>query len=511
MTVIRLCCILCPFLLLFVVHGQVTTRKEPPRSQIEDPEVAVVVGMARGAPPEFAADVLLTLVETGLVPERRFQRDLLLESFDAAAHAQEPVALSRVESGVYAGPIYAFARGIDQISLRARIVRAFLKFDPVKAHDLFQRIDLPLDGRPQCEDTYSFDLSLYYSVMSAVLDSMTSHDEREEMLRSHLQRFKSVAQIMPFVTVLSTVKGGPAHFPDIVVAFTSLLAGLDKDRQTFSSDFVASIVGLQTLASALPPYAREYLIQQARRWVLDGVNNGMCGHRQLYSIGPDGKRTPVEWAGPIDLFNRRLAGLSLTKPPPIIEQREIKDAPQVPPAPDEAYSPEYQRYRRLRYLLADEGEEAQDSSRWKNEMEKYITLLIEWKSTGQDPSKHYLEKAELLSRVLRMQKYSVKATGSSEEALQERLAKQHAVPQAAILGRDRLMLAITQFFDGEVAHDVFRTRRIVWFTPVREALRGDVKTENVSTFAELFAMYSRHPVLNLYGRLALLMAEHRNR
>lgn len=487
----------------FIGYGQEPKQSGLAQPRINGAEVQFIVGMARGSPPEFAADALLTLIEAGLL-NRRAQQDLLLEAFAMAGDAQEPVALHEVDGGIVRGSAYAFEKNLDQVSLRARSVRALLKLDPKEARRLFQRIELPMDQTFDCEQALSFDLSLYYSMMSQVLDSTTLPREREELLWSHLARFKSVAQIAPLSDVLARVPGGPAGFPSVVVTFAAMLPMLKKDRRIFSSDFVASLVALQKLAAAVPPSTREYLIQQTRLWILEGVNYGVCAHRKMFITTQDGKNASVPWTGAADLFNLRLAGLSLVSPPPVIESRDIKDAPQFPPALIERRSSEYEKYRRLYYLLSREGEEAQDSPRWKSEMEKCITVLIEWKGDGQDQRQHYLEKAELLDMALRTQKYYIKPGGSPPEAVRER-DKLHGPPAAEILGRDRLMVATAHFFEGELAQEVFRTRRIVWFTPVYKALRGP--KSHTLQFADLFATSSRQPVLNLYGRLTKLLAE----
>ena len=52
--------------------------------------VRPVVELARSAPFEFFADVIVQLVETGRIPARELQLDLLTEAFSAATRAQQP-------------------------------------------------------------------------------------------------------------------------------------------------------------------------------------------------------------------------------------------------------------------------------------------------------------------------------------------------------------------------------------------------------------------------------------
>ncbi len=75
-------------LVLGTLHAQplldktANTASGVPDARLERSDLQTVIGMARAAsvPPEFAADVLITLVESGLIPDRRTQRNLLEEA-----------------------------------------------------------------------------------------------------------------------------------------------------------------------------------------------------------------------------------------------------------------------------------------------------------------------------------------------------------------------------------------------------------------------------------------------
>src|SRR5579871_5151826 len=58
-------------------------------------DVQAVLSLARSVPAEFGADAMITLVEHGLIPDRRAARGILDEAFTLSGNAQEKIALKR--------------------------------------------------------------------------------------------------------------------------------------------------------------------------------------------------------------------------------------------------------------------------------------------------------------------------------------------------------------------------------------------------------------------------------
>src|SRR5579864_8410868 len=120
-------------ILLFAGVLQAETPKlwEPYRSLVE---------LAQAAPPEFAADAMLRVAESGKIKDRDAVGDLIERAFRTAAAATFRVRMRGVpgtttdtRSGVLS---QAHDLKLDALSLQSRAVRDMLAIDKAKARDL---------------------------------------------------------------------------------------------------------------------------------------------------------------------------------------------------------------------------------------------------------------------------------------------------------------------------------------------------------------------------------------
>ena len=112
------------------------------------PEIEALRSAAHGAPPELAADILLKLVEWGLVPAKPDRLELIEQAFQFAAAAKYPLAqkagVDKARSTDSAPGLRttALAHGFSTTGLRCRAVRAALPLDrdnqPQKGADHLQ-------------------------------------------------------------------------------------------------------------------------------------------------------------------------------------------------------------------------------------------------------------------------------------------------------------------------------------------------------------------------------------
>jgi hypothetical protein len=568
----------------------------------ERSDVQTVIGMARaaGVPPEFAADVLITLVESGLIPDHRTQRNLLEEAFLIAGNAQEKIALKRGggDSPVTGALHGAFRNGIDQASLRSRVVHSMLRIDAALAHDLFQRIDLPIPSASGCEQQTVPDLTQYYVTMWEVARSIPDRAQPERAPRdrtqvetffaAHMPRFVSAAQITPLARVFMQIPG-IERMPAVIDAFASRLPDLTDDTRVFSSYFDESIEAIGQLISSAAPSTRERLIQQSRAWVIRAVNHGVCSEPPKYSVSFDGVgRRLIPFVSPADRFNQEVAWRSRTPDARINEPAIAKQ--DAAPAPV-SNSSQYIDYFRTHLLLSRDDQGALDPTRWRNEVQNYITRLSEWgwpdaqivsrivsyrdidddneprpvlneprpegavkgdsapiasseplaerpvdvvgqaihvddarpgfpaaafqaPSVAQSvttapqqttPADFYLEKSDLLTHVLFIERHGPAQPTSGPVKINWYGAPKPEGPRLEIPGRDRVMTALVDLFNGEAARKVYEDRRLLWFSPVRDLLGSYERSGNTFAIADLYAA-SQHPVLSLYGRLAKLVA-----
>jgi hypothetical protein len=126
-------------------------------------------------------------------------------------------------------------------------------------------------------------------------------------------------------------------------------------------------------------------------------------------------------------------------------------------------------------------------------------------ATRNTPADFYLEKSDLLTHVLFIERHAPAQRTSGPVKINWSGAPKPEGPRLEIPGRDRVMTALVDLFDGDTARKVYEERRLVWFSPVRDLLGTYERSGNTFAIAELYAA-SHHPVLSLYGRLAKLIA-----
>jgi len=493
--------------LFFLVSAQLQqAQSRPPadqgRRRVIDRNLETIINLARAAPPEFGADILIRLVEKDVVTDQSLRRELLEQAFMLGAYAQEPSAL-RMAEGNGPGVVLVnivFRQGLDAVSLRARVVRAYLRFDARRARALFDLIEPALGPRHTCADQFTVDLSLYYAVMGELLKAIPNQEQRENILVQHLARVRSAAQIAPFIDSLVASRSA-VNLTAMTDAFAERLTRLDSDEHAFSWNFSGAVEALGQLATQLPAGSRERLIQQARAWMLQALNHGLCGHRPpFYVRNLDGSQTLMPWHSPEERFNQVLASQSLAK-----DEISVKDYTMHPVGSrvsSTSFSDDWKRFGAMGQLLAHETQEDKDTTRWQHEMEKYIELITRWTGAENErPRDFYFEKWDLLNKVLEMQKFYLQTPTTIEEATAY-WQKQPNAPHAEIPGRDRLMIALAGFLESSAGSAVYNERRIAWFAPVWQMVGSFNRSNRTLGFANLF-IGAHDIVLNLYGRFAL--------
>src|SRR5205085_2914875 len=185
--------------------------KRPPRPA----ELEALVVAARALPPEYAADVLLRLVESNKLTERAWQRELLLEAFRTAGGAQQPIK-RRIAPGLnyaYTREDYearAYELKLDTLSLRLCAVNAMLKVDKRKARELFDELPrkLPL-ALLTCDDALVYDVSDFYATLTRLAQDTFSAEEKArgedvQFILPYLAELQAPAQIQPLARVVLT-------------------------------------------------------------------------------------------------------------------------------------------------------------------------------------------------------------------------------------------------------------------------------------------------------------------
>jgi hypothetical protein len=149
----------------------------------QDLKIENLILLGHTAPPEVAADLLLTLAIQPTIAKAR-KKELIEDAFRFAGDAREPIArrpwslMVDTRSGFKGA---AFALELDKLSLQTRAVTQMIALDKSRARMMFQEIALPKLPDLTCEDSLSYDPGAYYRTALAV--SKDCFDETKRRLR----------------------------------------------------------------------------------------------------------------------------------------------------------------------------------------------------------------------------------------------------------------------------------------------------------------------------------------
>jgi hypothetical protein len=245
--------------LLLLVPGLIgaeTAKLPEPFQSIRD--------MAGAAPPEFAADALLRVVESGKLADRGARRDLIEQAFRLAASAKFPVRMEGLPGTVTdtaSGSLsQAYSLKLDALSLQSRAVRDMLPLDPAKARELFGEITRPTLAPLTCDDAVVYEPSDFYQALSAVVNGTFSQKEKakEEHLNfliDYLGQAASASQLAPLAQAVQSASATAAQHQILWARFNGLVESMQPDDRTFSASLPAlSNLGMPEIQSSLEKY-----------------------------------------------------------------------------------------------------------------------------------------------------------------------------------------------------------------------------------------------------------------
>jgi hypothetical protein len=185
---------------------------------------------ASGVAPEFGADVLIRIAESGKVVDRTLRLNLLERAFYFASAVDTPVQpatsvfVTDTRSG-YLALSFSMLK-LDKLSLQSRVVADILPISAKKARVLFDEIKLPILTPVSCAEPLTYDVSAFYKTASQIAQDGFSATEKQKELR--------LALLQPYVGVLqSHVQVRPAAQlllnPDLSMSTPSVC-----DRITFA-------------------------------------------------------------------------------------------------------------------------------------------------------------------------------------------------------------------------------------------------------------------------------------
>jgi hypothetical protein len=230
---------------VLIFAAQLVADDDRPRPKLPD-AVQSIVDLARGTAPEIFADTLIKLVESGKIPQRELQVELLEDAFQAAGSATERVRLIAIPGTppdtreIYRSK--AGELGLDAISLQTRVLKNLLTVDRAKARELFDQMAHPvLEPRP-CEDALVADIAPYYSIAAEIAQSAFTAEEKEhdaqvQFLVGLVSAAKSPGELAAFANAIENVTFTPAQWRVVLAVLAEKLEKIGADYRSFAVSF----------------------------------------------------------------------------------------------------------------------------------------------------------------------------------------------------------------------------------------------------------------------------------
>ena len=216
---------------------------------------------ARGLPPQFKADVLIRIADSGKIRSRRTVSDLLEEAFYAADGAEERVTLDLAGAGRAGMRDYirarTFAAGLDRLTLQSRVLRLLAVVDLKKARELAGALDLHLPAL-KCEDPLVYNVDNVYKHLTVYASALPDVD-RFTLIQRYITTMTSPAQVDPMAQLLVSVSMPRDQRILLAQSFAAELARMGDDDRTFTAT---------TEREKLPAHIKDF-IEQLRREAYD--------------------------------------------------------------------------------------------------------------------------------------------------------------------------------------------------------------------------------------------------
>jgi len=219
-----------------------------------------VVDLSRAAPPEFGADALLRLVESGKVANADNRRDLVEQAFSLAVSATYPLRKRHLPGTTLdsrAGSLsQAYGMKLDALSLESRAVSDMVPIDPAQARKLIQEIPPPVFEPLSCDDALFYDVSDFYLALTAVVNSSFSAQERAKeehvnFLLGYVGQVYSPSQLIPLAQTIRGAGVTNEQREVLWARFNALLPNLQSDDRSFSALLAEPPAGMDFIVAAV--------------------------------------------------------------------------------------------------------------------------------------------------------------------------------------------------------------------------------------------------------------------
>ncbi|PYX91707.1 MAG: hypothetical protein DMG67_09165 [Acidobacteria bacterium] len=305
-------------------------------------DLSELMDMASNAPPNLSAKALVTIAESPQLKNPEWKRNILLQAFDAAALAHDPMPRTFVLNGSFKALDIIGTRaqleelisgqGVDRLSLQSEIVAEMLKIDSSAARDLYFRMPSPFLSRSACADAFVPDPSAYYAVLGEIAKAAFSSTEKQEqrdlqLVSATIRKMKSPSDLAPISRILLFPQWSREEVSLLAADFSSIMADMETDDRSFSSTLSNTDTEIGRVIDLLRSHqiATEPLLAAYRAYLTHGLTEERCAD----NIENDANVTKV-----VRRFNQqfasegnpRLAPLDLTE----LKPAKIGGEPEMP-------------------------------------------------------------------------------------------------------------------------------------------------------------------------------------
>jgi hypothetical protein len=457
-----------------------------------NPELESIVDLATGVPPEFGADSLLRLVESGKIADPALKLSLVEKAFYLSESAQQPVKLAVVPGALVdtrSGYLsHAFLLNLDKLSLQSRAVVDVLPLDRAEGEKLFEQIRFPTLKPLGCDEPLIYDPSSYYHALASVLESGLTRENSERRIMALLQpavtQISSHTQVSPVAKTLMSLNLTSEQLVDMTTFFAASLDKLQGDGRSFAvvatkySVFGALAQLVSKLDGAGLPSAN--LVQVLRQYVVRNLQNTRC-----VDIG-QAEKTPLPRAAMDfnELFGAALVSASLH---PIrsndLQNYTLGPAPQFHPF--WRSSPAKELLAGIKKLRFGTGEtpvpmSERKTNSWNTQLGDFLAELESWKPTNREDAEDFFhEKCVLYVGLVDL------------------------IPP----GSDQLNV-IRSYVTFLELNSIEGTNRIEWYWHVENLLEQLPADRDNKTRTQLLEVFrnSRDLTLNLYAQVNALLS-----
>jgi hypothetical protein len=448
-----------------------------------DKTASLLIRDAESLPPEFAADIVLQVVETDASLSASQKIKALKNAFDEAAQSQDEVLRRPWGSGVEetSEGLHALALSVarlDRISQQSAAVQDMAEIDPKLARVKLGMIALPRFDPPPCYATWLYFPDAYYEAVARVITAFSpkeiSSGQRGEFLRSVVSRVVSQSQLPPVTRLITASDLSGTELANVMSSYIYVLDGLRGDAHSFYwmasgqsvDEFAALVARLDKQGIVALP-----LITSFRRYLVANFKGPPCTPFKA----PDSGKLPTAVQEFNDKFSTRLKAAGST----VITDEEIKNESKDT-SPTESEPPRWdsKEYSDLLLSLQKLPDMPREKPSIEANYQEYLLRLNGWSNQSEPETEFFHQKSLLYFGVI------------------ERLG-----PSAL---RTNVLTDFVKFLEQNSYQQV---SKVDWFLYTRRLI--DVSTQPAERSEVINALISSgDPVLNLYGRLESWKSKH---